>query len=164
MVRTARLPDLKIRTSLHQMFCYTQLSIKSQAESLPQPRSCNGRNGAKAKANAPKGRLMNPDFSIENHGTIFLFRMSTRRAVKWVSENVQSGTCEKIRICFWRLTKIPFPRPFRKIACIAFYCDLFRHIRSRLLANQFFHRFQTERFPLQFGFIEEVARWRVTRL
>ena len=33
---------------------------------------------------------MDPDFSIENHGTIFLFRMNTHRAVEWVTENGQS--------------------------------------------------------------------------
>jgi hypothetical protein len=31
-----------------------------------------------------------PDFSIENHGRIFLFRMNTSAASEWVSENVQS--------------------------------------------------------------------------
>jgi hypothetical protein len=29
------------------------------------------------------------DFSIENHGSIFLFRMNTPAAKAWVSENVQ---------------------------------------------------------------------------
>jgi hypothetical protein len=33
---------------------------------------------------------MNPDISIENHGTVFLFRMNTPAAVEWVSHNVQS--------------------------------------------------------------------------
>jgi hypothetical protein len=33
---------------------------------------------------------MNPDISIENHGTIFLFRLNTPAAAEWVSENVQS--------------------------------------------------------------------------
>jgi hypothetical protein len=31
-----------------------------------------------------------PDFSIENHGSILLFRMNTSAASEWVSENVQS--------------------------------------------------------------------------
>lgn len=30
-----------------------------------------------------------PDFSIENHGSILLFRMNTPAASEWVSENVQ---------------------------------------------------------------------------
>jgi hypothetical protein len=30
------------------------------------------------------------DFSIENHGTIFLFRMNTPAAQSWVAENAQS--------------------------------------------------------------------------
>jgi hypothetical protein len=30
------------------------------------------------------------DFSVENHGTLFLFRMNTPAASEWVSENVQS--------------------------------------------------------------------------
>lgn len=30
-----------------------------------------------------------PDFLIENHGSIFLFRMNTLEARQWVSENVQ---------------------------------------------------------------------------
>lgn len=30
-----------------------------------------------------------PDFNIENHGTLFLFRMNTPAAQAWVSENVQ---------------------------------------------------------------------------
>jgi hypothetical protein len=29
------------------------------------------------------------DFSIENHGSIFLFRMNTPAAQAWVSDNVQ---------------------------------------------------------------------------
>ena len=29
------------------------------------------------------------DFSIENHGSIFLFRMNTAAAQQWVSDNVQ---------------------------------------------------------------------------
>ena len=29
------------------------------------------------------------DFSIENHGSIFLFRMNSPAAVQWVAENVQ---------------------------------------------------------------------------
>ncbi len=33
---------------------------------------------------------MNADISIENHGTIFLFRLNTPAAAEWVSENVQS--------------------------------------------------------------------------
>ena len=32
---------------------------------------------------------MNPDISIENHGTIFLFRLNTSAAAEWVSQNVQ---------------------------------------------------------------------------
>jgi len=32
---------------------------------------------------------MNPDISIENHGTLFLFRMNTPAAAEWVSQNVQ---------------------------------------------------------------------------
>jgi hypothetical protein len=32
---------------------------------------------------------MNPDISIENHGTIFLFRLNTPSAAEWVSQNVQ---------------------------------------------------------------------------
>ncbi len=32
---------------------------------------------------------MNPDISIENHGTIFLFRLNTPAAVEWVSQHVQ---------------------------------------------------------------------------
>ncbi len=32
---------------------------------------------------------MNSDISIENHGTIFLFRLNTSSAVEWVSQNVQ---------------------------------------------------------------------------
>jgi hypothetical protein len=32
---------------------------------------------------------MNPDISIENHGTIFLFRLNTPAAAEWVSQNVQ---------------------------------------------------------------------------
>ena len=32
---------------------------------------------------------MNPDISIENHGTIFLFRPNTPAAAEWVSHNVQ---------------------------------------------------------------------------
>ena len=31
----------------------------------------------------------NPDISIENHGSIFLFRMNTRAAAEWVSQHVQ---------------------------------------------------------------------------
>jgi hypothetical protein len=38
-----------------------------------------------------KETLMNSrDFSIENHGNIFLFRMNTLAAVQWVFKNVQS--------------------------------------------------------------------------
>jgi len=33
---------------------------------------------------------MNPDISIENHGTIFLFRLNTQAATEWVEEHVQS--------------------------------------------------------------------------
>ena len=33
---------------------------------------------------------MNPDISIENHGTIFLFRLNTQAATDWVEEHVQS--------------------------------------------------------------------------
>jgi hypothetical protein len=33
---------------------------------------------------------MNPNITIENHGTIFLFRLNTLAASEWVSENVQS--------------------------------------------------------------------------
>ena len=33
---------------------------------------------------------MNPDISIENHGTIFLFRLNTQAATEWVEERVQS--------------------------------------------------------------------------
>jgi hypothetical protein len=29
------------------------------------------------------------DFSIENHGTIFLFRLNTPAAAEWVSQHVQ---------------------------------------------------------------------------
>ena len=37
-----------------------------------------------------KETLMNsPDFSIENHGSILLFRMNTPASVRWVTENVQ---------------------------------------------------------------------------
>ena len=32
---------------------------------------------------------MNPDISIEDHGTLFLFRMNTPAAAEWVSQNVQ---------------------------------------------------------------------------
>ena len=32
---------------------------------------------------------MNPDFAIENHGSIFLFRMNTPAAIEWVADNVQ---------------------------------------------------------------------------
>ena len=32
---------------------------------------------------------MNLDISIENHGTLFLFRMNTPAAAEWVSQNVQ---------------------------------------------------------------------------
>ena len=31
-----------------------------------------------------------PDFIVENHGSIFLFRMNTPAAVEWISQNVQS--------------------------------------------------------------------------
>ena len=34
---------------------------------------------------------MNPDISIENHGTLFLFRLNTLAAAEWVSQNVQSN-------------------------------------------------------------------------
>ena len=37
--------------------------------------------------NAPK--VSAPDFQVENHGSIFLFRMNTPAAQAWVSENVQ---------------------------------------------------------------------------
>ena len=30
-----------------------------------------------------------PDFLVENHGSIFLFRMNTPAAAEWVSQNVQ---------------------------------------------------------------------------
>jgi len=33
---------------------------------------------------------MNPDISIENHGTIFLFRLNAQAATDWVEEHVQS--------------------------------------------------------------------------
>jgi len=33
---------------------------------------------------------MNADISIENHGTIFLFRLNTQAATEWVEEHVQS--------------------------------------------------------------------------
>ena len=33
---------------------------------------------------------MNPDISIENHGTIFLFWLNTQAATEWVEEHVQS--------------------------------------------------------------------------
>ena len=33
--------------------------------------------------------MNSPDISIENHGTIFLFRLNTSAAVEWVSQNVQ---------------------------------------------------------------------------
>ena len=33
--------------------------------------------------------MESPDFSIENHGSIFLFRMNTSAAVEWVAEDVQ---------------------------------------------------------------------------
>ena len=32
---------------------------------------------------------MNPDISIGNHGTIFLFRMNTPAAAEWVSQYIQ---------------------------------------------------------------------------
>jgi len=32
---------------------------------------------------------MNPDISIENHGSIFLFRINSPAAQAWISENVQ---------------------------------------------------------------------------
>jgi hypothetical protein len=32
---------------------------------------------------------MNPDISIENHGTIFLFRINTPAGSEWVTQNVQ---------------------------------------------------------------------------
>jgi hypothetical protein len=32
---------------------------------------------------------MNPDISIENHGSVFLFRINSPAAHAWVSENVQ---------------------------------------------------------------------------
>jgi hypothetical protein len=34
--------------------------------------------------------MNSPDFSVENHASIFLFRMNTPAAAEWVSENVQS--------------------------------------------------------------------------
>jgi hypothetical protein len=34
--------------------------------------------------------MNSPDFSIENHGSIVLFRMNTPEASAWVSENVES--------------------------------------------------------------------------
>jgi len=40
--------------------------------------------------NTKRPRVLNPDISIENHGTIFLFRLSTPAASEWVSQNVQS--------------------------------------------------------------------------
>jgi hypothetical protein len=33
--------------------------------------------------------MANSDVSIENHFTLFLFRLNTRAASDWVSENVQ---------------------------------------------------------------------------
>ena len=33
--------------------------------------------------------MKSPDFSIENHGSILLFRMNTPAASAWVSANVQ---------------------------------------------------------------------------
>jgi hypothetical protein len=45
---------------------------------------------AKPRRDAPKGNEMNPDFSIENHGSVFLFRMNTHHAFEMVDENLQS--------------------------------------------------------------------------
>jgi hypothetical protein len=33
--------------------------------------------------------MANPDVSIENHFSLFLFRLNTQAASDWVSENVQ---------------------------------------------------------------------------
>jgi hypothetical protein len=33
--------------------------------------------------------MANPDISIENHFSLFLFRLNTQAASDWVSENVQ---------------------------------------------------------------------------
>ena len=41
-----------------------------------------------ASGNSPT-ESKGPDFIVENHGSIFLFRMNTPAAQVWVSENVQ---------------------------------------------------------------------------
>jgi hypothetical protein len=43
-----------------------------------------------ASGNSPthSGKIQ-PDFAVENHSSIFLFRMNTPAAVEWVSQNVQ---------------------------------------------------------------------------
>ena len=42
-----------------------------------------------SSGNSPANGKIPPDFLVENHGSIFLFRMNTPAAVEWVSQNVQ---------------------------------------------------------------------------
>ena len=60
--------------------------------------------------------------------------------------NRETGTCEKIRICLWQLTKILSALPKNRL--YRFLLRFFSPHAGQLPTNQFFHRFRSPKSPV----------------